>query len=202
MIILKILNNIENLQRSELDLENITHCVIKINNIDLCIIKQLYYLKCKKRNVKIICDIDNVRDIKEIVKFCIKYGMDGCLIKNIEENDKEFVHNFCNIISNLPYPYNYKWEIIVDGINNTELLYVYNNKLDIIKKNTINLSLGYICIEWSKNIHNILKKYRFDVESVILCNKENTVMYPSSEFISSLEYDKNDEITNIIKEYL
>lgn len=208
--ILKYINNDDIKNFSSLYELNITHYVIEINKTNVFLLRQLYYYKCMIRTAKIICDISYVRDIKEIVQFCVEYGMDGILTKKLEEkSDKDFVHNFCNVLNNLPHPYAYiNWEIILEDLNDFELFDNdnENDNVEIIKKNVYNSFNRCICIEWSTNVKNIVDKYKFDVEGNkvnILCNKMNNIDYPLSKFISSIKDDiLYDEIFSIINQYL
>lgn len=207
MGLLKILRYIDANTEHDLHEVHVTHYVIKINKTNAATLRQLYFYKNMKRTVKVICDISDVRDVKDIVKYCIEYGMDGILIKrSVAENEsrlRDFVNRICYIVDSLPYPYNFRWEIILDNVFDFELQNrsKFELNFDIIKKGIFDINNGYICIEWSNNVNNIVEKYKMGKSTGLLCNKVNNINYPSSKFIFHISYD-NHTILSIIDQYL
>jgi hypothetical protein len=181
-----------------------------MNKTNATTLRQLYDHKSMRRTVKVICNINDVRDVKDIIQFCIEYGMDGILIKSLDGENKsqlrDFVNYMCYILDSLPYPYNFRWEIILDDFDEFDIDFDLNNEskidlnFDLIKKNTFNSNNGYICIEWSKNVKNIVEKYKVDktceFKNGLLCNKLNNISYPSSKFLSYTKDDKNEHDKN------
>ncbi len=131
-------------------------------------IQQLIAFKTQMRNTKLLYVIDlneinrRLVTVKELVKTLTNNGFDGCIFEHMNESDSGYVKSFVKTLSQLPQPYNFKWEIYFDMTNGVLL----QRDIDEINTNPDSQGLSIMYVFYLCDIH-VFEKYMSNDKMII-----------------------------------